>query len=178
MRALAIHFIMVAASAIALNAQQPAGSIDAPEGARVVLMAKGDGVQIYSCTDSPAGIKWMLKGPDAKLLDAGGKVIGAHFAGPTWKLNDGGQVQGELLANKPSPEAVSLRLLLFAERKRTVALRPHQRAKAPQTRARRCRFGTPPPTLFTLKNRSCTTDILGQFEGFLGRSCPDETVLT
>jgi hypothetical protein len=113
MRALAIHFIMVAASAIALNAQQPAGSIDAPEGARVVLMAKGDGVQIYSCTDSPAGIKWMLKGPDAKLLDAGGKVIGAHFAGPTWKLNDGGQVQGELLANKPSPEAGSIPWLLL-----------------------------------------------------------------
>ena len=26
-------------------------------------------------------------------LDASGKVIGSHFAGPTWKLTDGGQVQ-------------------------------------------------------------------------------------
>lgn len=113
MRALAIHLIMIAASAVALHAQQPAGSIDAPEGARVVLTAKGDGVQIYSCTDSPAGIKWTLKGPDAKLLDASGKVIGTHFTGPTWKLNDGGLVQGELLANKPSSEAGAIPWLLL-----------------------------------------------------------------
>jgi hypothetical protein len=113
MRALAIHLVVVAASAISLHAQRPAGSIDAPEGARVVLTAKGDGVQIYSCTDSLAGIKWMLKGPDAKLLDANGKIIGTHLAGPTWKLNDGGMVQGELLANKPSPDAGSIPWLLL-----------------------------------------------------------------
>jgi hypothetical protein len=113
MRALAKHLIVVAASAMALNAQQPAGYIDIPEGARVVLTAKGDGVQIYSCADSPGGIKWVLKGPDAKLLDADGKAIGTHFAGPTWKLNDGGLVQGELLANKPSTETGSIPWLLL-----------------------------------------------------------------
>src|SRR5580692_5526180 len=108
MRALAIRLIVVAASATALNAQQPAGSIDVPEGARVVLTAKGDGVQIYSCSDSNGGFKWVLKGPDAKLLDADGKVIGTHFAGPTWQLNDGGLVQGELPVPKQSPEKGSI----------------------------------------------------------------------
>jgi Protein of unknown function (DUF3455) len=104
---------MIAASALTLNAQQPSPSIDLPEGARAVLQAKGDGVQIYACTVAPAGTKWMLKGPDAKLLDASGQVIGTHFAGPTWKLNDGGQVQGELLANRPSPETGSIPWLLL-----------------------------------------------------------------
>ena len=113
MRALVAHLIVVAASTLALNPQQPAGSFDTPEGARVVLTAMGDGVQIYSCADSPGGIKWALKGPDAKLLDASGKVIGTHFAGPTWKLNDGGLVQGELLANKPAPDAGSIPWLLL-----------------------------------------------------------------
>jgi hypothetical protein len=98
---------------MAAGAQQPAGSIEPPEGARVVLQAKGDGVQIYACTDAPGGAKWTLKGPDAKLLDDSGKVIGSHFAGPTWKLADGGQVQGELLANKPSPEDGSVAWLLL-----------------------------------------------------------------
>lgn len=78
-----------------------------------MLTAKGDGVQIYTCTDAPAGTKWVLKGPEAKLLDAAGQVVGTHFAGPTWKLNDGGQVQGELMANKPAPEAGSIPWLLL-----------------------------------------------------------------
>ena len=51
-------------------------------------------MQIYTCTQTPDGPKWVLTGPDARLLDDSGKVIGTHFAGPTWKLNDGGQVQG------------------------------------------------------------------------------------
>ena len=113
MRGLGISLIAVVACALAVNAQQPAASIDLPEGARTLLQAKGDGVQIYSCTDSAAGAKWTLKGPDAKLLDDSGKAIGTHFAGPTWKLNDGGQVQGELLGNKPSPEAGSIPWLLL-----------------------------------------------------------------
>jgi hypothetical protein len=113
MRGLAINLILMAAGAFSVNAQQPAGSIEVPEGARAVLQAKGDGVQIYTCTDMPGGTKWTLKGPDAKLLDASGQTIGTHFAGPTWKLTDGSQVQGELMANKPAPEAGSVPWLLL-----------------------------------------------------------------
>jgi hypothetical protein len=113
MRGLAISLIVAAASAISVNAQRPAGSIEPPEGARAVLQAKGNGVQIYTCTDTPDGTKWTLKGPDAKLLDASGQIIGTHFAGPTWKLTDGSQVQGELLANKAAPEAGSVPWLLL-----------------------------------------------------------------
>lgn len=79
----------------------------------MILEAKGSGVQIYACTRTEVGFKWTLKGPDAKLLDADGKEIGTHFAGPTWKLADGSQVQGELMASQPSPEAGSVPWLLL-----------------------------------------------------------------
>jgi hypothetical protein len=106
MRVLA--FLAVLIAPITLTAQQAPPSIDVPPGAHLLLEAKGDGVQIYTCTDS----KWTLKAPDAKLLDTKGKVIGTHFAGPTWKLNDGSQVKGKAIANQPSPEAGSVPWLL------------------------------------------------------------------
>jgi hypothetical protein len=113
MRVLAASLIAVSISVLTLSAQQAGGPIDPPAGAHVVLQAKGDGVQIYVCSSAPDGFKWTLKAPDAKLLDASGKIIGGHSAGPTWKLLDGSQVQGELIAAKPAPEANSVAWLLL-----------------------------------------------------------------
>jgi hypothetical protein len=113
MRTLGISLIVIAMSAMSLSSQQPSGSIEPPEGARVVLQAKGDGVQIYTCTGTADAIKWVLKGPDAKLMDASGQVLGTHFAGPTWKLTDGAEVKGELAASRPSPEPTSIPWLLL-----------------------------------------------------------------
>lgn len=96
-----------------MHAQHAGGSIDLPEGVRTVLQAKGDGVQIYTCTAGNDGPRWVLKAPDAKLLDAAGKAIGSHFAGPTWRLEDGSQVQGELIASQPAPQADSVAWLLL-----------------------------------------------------------------
>jgi hypothetical protein len=94
-------------------AQQSAVSIEVPAGARAVLQAKGDGVQIYACTAATPGFQWKLQGPDAKLLDSAGRQVGTHFAGPTWKLNDSSQVQGELMASRPAPEASDAAWLLL-----------------------------------------------------------------
>jgi hypothetical protein len=105
--------MMSAASIVSLQAQPTGGSIDVPAGARVVLEARGEGVQIYTCSETQSGFKWVLTGPDARLLDDSGKPIGVHFAGPTWKLTDGSTVAGELIANKPSPDANSVAWLLL-----------------------------------------------------------------
>jgi hypothetical protein len=113
MRILTVSLIVAAVSIPRLHAQQTGASIDPPVGAQIVLQAKGDGVQIYTCASMPAATKWVFKAPDAKLLDESGKLIGSHFAGPTWKLNDGSQVQGELIANRPSPEGDSVPWLLL-----------------------------------------------------------------
>jgi FtsP/CotA-like multicopper oxidase with cupredoxin domain len=92
----------------AQTASQPP-SIELPPGARLLLTAKGQGAQIYACTDG----HWTLKGPDAKLLDSNGQQIGTHFAGPTWKLTDGSEVKGKAIANQPSPENGSVAWLLL-----------------------------------------------------------------
>jgi hypothetical protein len=96
-----------------VHGQVASGSIEIPAGARVLLQAQGKGFQIYRCTPGDAGWKWVLAGPDARLLDSHGKQIGTHFVGPTWKLNDGSAVQGELMASQPSPEAGSVAWLLL-----------------------------------------------------------------
>jgi hypothetical protein len=111
MRTLA--FIFAVLCVLSASAQQADTSIDPPAGSHVVLESKGSGVQIYTCTQIGGSFKWTLKGPDAKLLDASGKEIGTHFAGPTWKLTDGSQVQGEPAANRPSPDAGSVPWLLL-----------------------------------------------------------------
>lgn len=98
--------VLAAISALIAVAQQPDPTMNVPPGSRIVLQAKGDGVQIYTCTKAPTGdVKWGPSTPKAKLRDAKGKVIGTHFAGPTWKLKNGGQVQAQLIPPPhPSPK--------------------------------------------------------------------------
>jgi hypothetical protein len=75
----------------------------------LLLTAAGDGSQVYTCTDG----HWTLKAPDARLLDEHGQVIGTHFAGPTWRLTDGSEIKGKMIASKPSPAAGSVPWLLL-----------------------------------------------------------------
>lgn len=113
MRVLAMAVILSAVSIGCLEGQSTGGSVDVPAGAQVVLTARGEGVQIYSCSAAQGGLKWVLTGPDARLLDGAGKQIGTHFAGPTWKLTDGSMVVGQLMASQPSPDANSVAWLLL-----------------------------------------------------------------
>src|SRR5579863_9670775 len=113
MRRHSTFLIAALALAACATAQEPGASIEAPSGSRVVLQAQGTGIQTYACTQAENGFKWVFKGPEAKLLDAAGNEIGTHFAGPTWKLADGSQVQGEVMASRPSPDAGSVPWLLL-----------------------------------------------------------------
>src|SRR5262249_44740969 len=73
---------------------------------RVVLQAHASGFQVYTCQASASQkYEWALKGPEADLLDAKGTAIGKHYAGPTWKINDGSEVTGKLAAKKDAPDA-------------------------------------------------------------------------
>jgi len=76
-------------------AQTLPGSIDVPKG-DVVLMLKtqGKGVQIYGCVEG----NWMLIGPDARLFNEQGNVIGRHSAGSAWQPTDGSLVMGKTIA--------------------------------------------------------------------------------
>jgi hypothetical protein len=70
-------------------------------------------VQIYTCKSANGSYAWALKAPDASLSDAKGQVIGQHFAGPSWKANDGSVVVGEPVNVSPSPDAGSIAWLVL-----------------------------------------------------------------
>jgi hypothetical protein len=87
--------------------------IKAPAGEEVVLQAHASGSQIYVCQPgADAKFGWTLKAPEAELHDQQGVVIGRHFAGPTWKHNDGSEVTGKAVAKVNSPDPDSIPWLL------------------------------------------------------------------
>ncbi len=87
--------------------------IKAPAGEDVILLAHATGSQIYVCQPGTDGkFAWALKAPDAELHDQHGAIIGRHFAGPTWKANDGSEVTGKAVARVDSPDADSIPWLL------------------------------------------------------------------
>ncbi|MGB9234664.1 MAG: DUF3455 domain-containing protein [Terriglobales bacterium] len=105
-------FAQSSASPIASPADVPA-AIAIPAGLELVLLAHASGSQIYTCQAGSDGkFSWTLKAPDAELRDHDGKPIGHHFAGPTWKLNDGSEVTGKAVAHADSPDPDSIAWLL------------------------------------------------------------------
>jgi Protein of unknown function (DUF3455) len=99
--------LFLAAAALAQNPTAP------PPTQRPILTVTGKGVQIYACQQSPTGTQWVFQAPEATLIDASGKPIGTHAAGPIWKSNDGSTVKGELLQKSASPEPTSIPWLLL-----------------------------------------------------------------
>jgi hypothetical protein len=88
-------------------------AIQAPAGEELVFMARATGFQIYVCQpDADGKPAWTLKAPDAELFDELGKLIGKHFDGPTWQLNDGSQVTGRMLAKADAPDLKAIPWLL------------------------------------------------------------------
>lgn len=106
MIALVLAVACMARDSIAQTAKE---SIDVPPHSRLLLRAVGSGDQVYDCVNG----HWTLKAPDAKLLNQEGSVIGRHFAGPTWQLNDGSWVKGRAVAKQVAPDATAVPWLLL-----------------------------------------------------------------
>jgi Protein of unknown function (DUF3455) len=87
-----------------------AGAAD-PPGAAMDLLARG--VQIYTCTVTSTGAAWKLKGVEATLRDAAGRIVGQHVTGPTWQAPDGSKVVGEPVVASPSPNGGALPWLVL-----------------------------------------------------------------
>jgi hypothetical protein len=106
MIALVLAVACIGRDSIAQTAKE---SIDVPPHSRLLLRAVGSGDQVYGCVNGA----WALKAPDAKLLNQEGSVIGRHFAGPTWQLNDGSRVKGRAIAKQVSRDASAVPWLLL-----------------------------------------------------------------
>lgn len=108
-----MKFVIFSASALALA---PLSSIRAAEtpapiqasGLTPFLTLHAVGAQVYQCKASANGaLVWAFREPIATLI-RDGATVGRHFAGPRWRLEDGGQVQGKVVGKAPgaSPEDV------------------------------------------------------------------------
>jgi hypothetical protein len=73
------------------------------------------GVQVYECRvrKDGGGYEWAFVAPDADLLDARGRTIGRHGAGPYWQAADGSRVVGTVKARAEAPESGSIPWLLL-----------------------------------------------------------------
>jgi len=101
--------------AYAASAPDVPDSIKAPAGEKLVFRAHATGAQIYVCQQGADGKSlWTLKAPEAQLHDPKGAVVGRHYAGPTWKHNDGSEVTGKASAKVDSPDSDSIPWLLLA----------------------------------------------------------------
>jgi Protein of unknown function (DUF3455) len=118
--------ILVAALLAAIAALAPAGvanagpaapdvptGLQAPAGNKVFLVAHATGVQIYSCTAGANGYSWTLVAPRANLYNDHGKLIGTHFAGPTWQAKDGSSVRAARFADPVTVDPTAVPWLLL-----------------------------------------------------------------
>ncbi len=81
-------------------------SIQVPAGNRVAWETVGVGTILYECRDQANAVgqtQWVFVGPDAKLMDRGGKQVGKYYGPPaTWEANDGSKLTATQLAVAPS----------------------------------------------------------------------------
>ena len=105
---------MIALMIAAVSVVPP--QLTAPSGSVLARSLRGRGVQVYACEarDGPGQYGWRLTGPEATLLDAQGHAAGRHFAGPTWRDEDGGEVVGQVQAQAASPDASAVDWLLLS----------------------------------------------------------------
>jgi hypothetical protein len=88
-----------------------------PVGETLLRTLSADGVQVYECRakagDANAA-EWVFVAPEARLFDADGRLVGRHYAGPTWEAGDGSKVAGTVRAKVDAPAAGAIAWLLLA----------------------------------------------------------------
>jgi hypothetical protein len=104
-----------AAGVLAVPPDAPA-NLRAPSDQVVSLEALAAGFQVYECKskpDQPSAYEWTFVAPDAVLLDRSGRLLGKHYAGPTWESIDGSSVTADVKARDPGPTPSSIPWLLL-----------------------------------------------------------------
>lgn len=78
----------------------------------VALAVHGEGAQIYQCkADAEGRLVWTFREPIAALIAEDGRTVGRHFAGPTWEVDGGGAVKGQLSTSAPAATASDIPIL-------------------------------------------------------------------
>jgi hypothetical protein len=116
----ALSLVLLAAGCASL--QRPQATVEVPDKLKpgadesLARIAPAKGVQIYECRASKnaaGGYEWAFVAPEADLMDANGRTIGRHYAGPVWEAADGSKVQGALQARADAPASNAIPWLLL-----------------------------------------------------------------
>jgi len=83
----------MALAASVASAQPVPDRIQVPAGNAPYMQAHAIGAQVYACAATADGAKWQFVEPQAILYDDHARLLGIHFAGPTWQTRDGSQVK-------------------------------------------------------------------------------------
>ena len=102
--AIAVSSLLVLTASASAETPLPAALAAPGETAVLTVHARGD--QIYQCKAAGDGQQavWTFLEPIA-TLEADGKLVGRHSAGPTWELSDSSAVVGKAVANVPGTNA-------------------------------------------------------------------------
>lgn len=84
------------------------------DGDVVVARLDAMGSQVYECRAAEnAAPAWVFREPKAQLY-VNGLPLGRHFAGPTWELADGSNVDGRVVASVAAPKPSDIAWLRLA----------------------------------------------------------------
>jgi hypothetical protein len=103
----------------ALRAPYVVAPLTVPSGEAILFRAFADGVQVYECGRGESGLQWVLKGPEADLVDDRAQPIGKHYFGPTWEALDGSRVVGSVVASVDASDPSAIPHLLLKVKERT-----------------------------------------------------------
>jgi Protein of unknown function (DUF3455) len=108
---LVVTGILIGAGPFVVKADQT--PVAPPQGSTPLLEVRADGVQIYRCEGKPEGFEWKFKAVEANLFDNQGRQTGIHSGGPTWKMDDGSEVVGEVVARADASDPGAIQWLLL-----------------------------------------------------------------
>lgn len=92
-------------------------SLQVPANERLFEVVAARGMQVYECRakpEAPGGAEWAFVAPEAELLDAQGRAVGRHYAGPHWEASDGSRIKGSVKAKVDAPQAGAIPWLLLS----------------------------------------------------------------
>ena len=84
-------------------------TVQVPAGHKVAMETVGAGSITYECRAKPnmaSEYEWFFVGPDARLMDRGGKQVGRYYGPPaTWENMDGSKLTATQVAVSPAEGA-------------------------------------------------------------------------
>ena len=85
---------------------------------QLLMSLAAKGVQIYECRarKDGSGTEWAFVAPEAMLADRAGRVVGRHYAGPTWEAGDGSKIVGTVKGRADAPAEGAIPWLLLSTR--------------------------------------------------------------